>query len=196
MAVVADAEVHDVESPLGAGDGVDLLAVGGGRRLQVGLLDRHGMHVGRRDRHPIEQRLRQAHHVAVAVTGRRHPLVDLEDVHRLPAQLAAGQLGQERGRSTAAADRQCRPAPGLDRLGQLGGDQIGRPPGQGGAVRAGPQPRCRSPGHHCPAPDPSMPSAAVSVDPDLTVPGLSGPFREDFCLPSRMWRGGRHPSPV
>jgi hypothetical protein len=134
VAVVAEAEVDDVDPSLRADHRPDLLRVGGRPRFHVGFFDRHRMHVGRRDRHPVEQRLLQAGQVAVGMTGRRDPLVDLEDVHGVPRQVARRQFGEERPRAASPAHGQRRPPPGSDRPGQPGGHLVGGPPGQGGLV--------------------------------------------------------------
>ena len=94
---------------------------------QVGVVDRHGMHVAGRDGRPCEERLLESGQVAFGPAGRRDPLVDLEDVHVLPGQLPDGQFGEERLRATAAAHCQRCPAPGIDRLGQPCLHQVGGP---------------------------------------------------------------------
>ena len=45
MAVGAESQVGEVEHRLRFGDGLQCVGVEGGRRLQVGLLDRHGMNL-------------------------------------------------------------------------------------------------------------------------------------------------------
>jgi hypothetical protein len=62
------------------------------RRPQVGIVDRHRVHLRRRQRHAGQERLADMREVAVGVAGRCHALVDLHQLQPGPGEVQPRQV--------------------------------------------------------------------------------------------------------
>ena len=75
-------------------------------RVEILLFHRHGMDVGGGDGDATDQGFLQVEVVALRVSGRRDPFVDLEQVNALPGDVLPGESPERQPRRRAAADRQ------------------------------------------------------------------------------------------
>jgi hypothetical protein len=111
-----------------AGDLPEHQGVSPARGFQVCRFDRHRMNLLGLERAMREQTLAQVGEVPVGVSGRRHPLVDLDDMHTGPWHLFIGQCTQHRPGSVTPADGHDETTTRADRGARLRGRECGTRP--------------------------------------------------------------------
>ena len=119
MAIVADAEVDDVERRL-----ADRLGIGRSGPAQRCVGHRHQVHVAAWNRHVAQEMPVELFGIAVGIPVGGHPLVDLEQIHVLPRQTHRDQRveHQRGGAPPAYCD------PGNAAQSDRGADPPGDPP--------------------------------------------------------------------
>ena len=90
MAVVAEPQMHQIQHGGRAGGARERFGIALRALLEIFLFDRHRMALRPRNGRAPQQVLFQMRPVALAVTGRRRPLVDLQHVQCVPRQRHVG----------------------------------------------------------------------------------------------------------
>ena len=177
--VVAQPEVHQVEP------GGQPAGVGGGRRLQVRVGDRHGNQAHRQG----SQDLAQMGQVALGVPVGRDPLVDLVDLDRAPEQVVFHELGQHEPGGLAAADRAGERAVRRDRGPDPVRHESGRLDRQLGRVRLGDQRVFHAHRESCSCRAPIRASRSCQEAANASAPWrCSSPARDAASMPARRRR--------
>ena len=96
MAVLSQPELDEVENRRGSRDPPKNRFVAARPRVEILLFHRHGMDVGGGDGDAIDQGFLQVEVVALRVSGRRDPFVDLEQVNALPGDVLPGESAERR----------------------------------------------------------------------------------------------------
>ena len=126
MPVGTQPEVDEVQHGWRTGDVAQRRGVTRGRERGIRQLDRHRVHPLRRERRALEQARGKVREVAVGVTGRRDPLVDLRDEHARPRHVRQpGQRAQHDPWGATAAERNREAAASGDRRTRLARDEGG-----------------------------------------------------------------------
>jgi hypothetical protein len=124
VAVVAKAEVHEVDDRRDTELGPQLCCVLLGGALGIRVVDRHGIHPDRRPASGPAEVLVERREVAIGGAARREPLVYLEHVHGVPGHVLAREVGEHRCGSAAPAEGHSRSTAVRDARAQGFGDLV------------------------------------------------------------------------